>query len=114
MECSGTGWDLHHYSARGQPRDICKRVVAVDDAACVDGGGPGVRMHRAATAGTGNCGRWLEMVRLDSLRRCGAGREADLDLGVHTEEREVQKNLIKPVTIYCTTKVMCVIHVLIS
>lgn len=67
-------------------RDKHRGHVGVDDAACEDVGGPGGLTYRAGTAGTGNCGCWLEMVRLGSWRKCGVDREADLDPGVHTEQ----------------------------
>lgn len=67
----------------------------MDDAECVDVGGPGGLMYRAETAGAQNCGRWQEMVHLDSWRRCGADREADPDPGVHTEQTGRHKKIIE-------------------
>lgn len=95
MECSGTDRDPHHYWARGHVRDKRSGHVGVDDAVCVDEGGPGGLMYRAGTAGTGHCGCWLEMVHLGSWRRYGADREAGPDPWVHTvqtvEREEVRR-----------------------
>lgn len=53
--------------------------MAADDAACVDEGGLGGLTDRA-----GRCGCWVDRIHLGNWRRCGADREADLDLWVHT------------------------------
>ena len=60
--------------------------MGADDAVCADEGGPGGLTDRAGAAGTGQCGRWLETTHLGSSRRCGADREAGLDLWVHTAQ----------------------------
>lgn len=84
MECSGTDRDPHHYWARGHVRGNRRGDVGADDAVCVDEGGLGDLMYRAAAAGTGCCGCWLETIHLGNWRRFAADREAGLDLWVHT------------------------------
>lgn len=71
MECFEMDRDLHHYWARGgHVADNCRG----DDAAFEDDPGGLV----------GRDGRWLETTHQGSWRRCGADKEADRDLWVHT------------------------------
>lgn len=53
--------------------------MAAADAACVDEGDLGGLTDRA-----GCCGCLVDRIHLGNWRRCGADREADLDLLVHT------------------------------